>query len=358
MASTSITSSTIPGSSKAPIGTPRSKKFKGKEKAAIVFLCLGEKRGAEMMKRLTSEEIEQIIEAISGLGTISGEEVEAVIMEFAQLFAQDSGLFGSLSVAEKMLREFLPEDQLEEVLNNVRGPIKERDLWERFNAQSETVIADYLASEHEQTAAAILSKLKPSMAAKVIPLLPEEILQDVVERMITIDSIPAPIMEQIEESLQSDVINNTSHEKEEAMQTHMANIFNHLKPELFATIATGLEDSCADMLGGIKKKMFTFDDLINLAPRDLSKITRNLQGDTLPLALRGASKELRDHFLNALPSRSRDMLLEEMNSMGPVKGNDVRAAQMLMVDQTKILVEEGEITLPNDDDDDDDDIFE
>ena len=358
MASTSITNSSTPAASRAPVGMPRSKAFKGAEKAAIVFLCLGEKRGAEMMKRLSSVEIEQITEAISGLGTISGEEVEAVIMEFAQLFAQDSGLFGSLTIAEKMLREFLPEDQLQAVLDNVRGPMKERDLWEKFNAQSETVIAEYLASEHEQTAAAILSKLKPSMAAKVIPLLPEEILQDVVERMISIDTIPAPIMEQIEESLQSDVMNNTSHEKEEAMQTHMANIFNHLKPELFATIASHLEESCADTLGGIKKKMFTFDDIIHLNPRDLAKITRNLQGDTLPLALRGASKELRDHFLNALPSRSRDMLLEEMNSMGPVKGSNVRAAQMLIVDQTKMLVEEGEIVLPNDDDDDDDDIFE
>ncbi len=355
MASTSIAHSSSPG---PLIGLPRWKTFKGKEKAAIVFLCLGEKRGAEMMKKLSSVEIEQITAAISGLGSITGEEVEAVIMEFAKLFAQDSGLFGSLSIAEKMLREFLPEDQLQEVLDNVSGPIKERDLWARFNAQSETVIAEYLAGEHEQTAAAILSKLKPSMAAKVIPLLPAETMQDVVERMITLESIPSPIMEQIEESLQNDVMDNTSHAAEEEMQTHMANIFNHLNPEMFASISSGLETNCADTLNGIKKKMFTFGDLIGLDPRDLAKITRNLQGDTLPLALRGASKELRDHFLNALPSRSRDMLLEEMNSMGPVKGSDVRAAQMLMVDQTKLLVEEGEISLPSDEDDDDDDIFE
>lgn len=347
MASTSFANSTLPSSQ-------RWKTFKGKEKAAIVFLCLGETRGAEMMKNLSSVEIEQITEAISGLGTISGEEVESVILEFAKLFAQDSGLIGSLSIAENMLRGFLPEDQIEEVLNNVRGPIKERDLWDRFNAQDETVIAEYLSGEHAQSVAAILSKLKPDIAAKVLPLLPAEMMGDVIQRMINMEAIPSLIMEQIEESLQIDVMNNTSHLKEEEMQQHMANIFNHLQPEIFEKISSELGEKCEDTFGGIKNKMFTFDNIIDLDARDLAKITRGLQGDTLPLALRGATKELRDHFLEALPSRSRDMLLEEMNSMGPVRGKDVRAAQMLIVEQTKLLVEEGAIILPTDEEDDSD----
>ncbi|PCH93842.1 MAG: flagellar motor protein [Rhodobacteraceae bacterium] len=339
-------------------GTPRWKKFKGTEKAAVVFLCLGEKRGAELMKKLSSEEIQQITAAMSGLGSISAEEIEAVILEFAELFAKDSGLTGSLSIAENMLREFLPEDQIQEVLDKVRGPIKERDLWARFNSQSETVIAEYLMNEHEQTAAAIISKLNPSIAAKVIPLLAPDVMQDVIERMINMETVPSFIMEQIEETLQNDIIDNTSQSKETEMQEHMANIFNHLQPKLFEEIATGLKKNLSETFEGIKNKMFTFDDMINLSAQDLAKITRGVQGNTLPLALRGASKELRDHFLNSLPSRSRDMLLDEMNSMGAVRGRDAREAQMLIVEQTKILVEEGTVVLPSDGEEDDDDILE
>lgn len=336
----------------------RWKTFKGKEKAAVVFLCLGEKRGAELMKKLSTDEIQQITSAISSLGTISSEEIEAVIMEFAELFAKDSGLIGSLSIAENMLREFLPEDQIEEVLNNIKGPLKERDLWERFNAQDETVIAEYLKEEHEQTIAAIIYKLNPDIAAKVIPLLTAEIMQDVIERMINMETVPAAIMEQIEETLQNDIMEDTSLSEETAMQQHMANIFNHLQPELFQEIASGLEEKLADTFTGIKKKMLTFDNLLEFGPQDLSKITRGVQENTLPLALRGASKELRDHFLEALPARSRDMLLEEMNSMGPVRGRDVRAAQMLIVEQTKMLIEEEVIALPSSEEDDDGDIIE
>ena len=353
-----MTTLTQPNLPAATSGVPRWKKFKGTEKAAVVFLCLGEKRGAELMKKLSSEEIQHITEAMSGLGAISAEEIEAVILEFAELFAKDSGLTGSLSIAENMLREFLPEDQIQEVLNKVRGPIKERDLWARFNAQSEAVIAEYLMNEHEQTAAAIISKLNPSMAAKVIPLLSPDVMQDVIERMINMETVPGFIMEQIEETLQNDIISNTTHTKETEMQQHMASIFNHLQPELFEKIATGLKKNLSDTFDGIKKKMFTFDDMIDLSSQDLAKITRGVQGNTLPLALRAASKELRDHFMNALPSRSRDMLLDEMNSMGAVRGRDARDAQMLIVEQTKLLVDEGVIKLPTDGDEDDDDIIE
>lgn len=343
----------------AGAGGSRWKKFKGTEKAAVVFLCLGEKRGAELMKKLSSEEIQHITAAMSSLGAISAEEIEAVILEFAELFAKDNGLTGSLSIAENMLREFLPEDQIQEVLNKIRGPIKERDLWARFNAQSETVIAEYLMNEHEQTAAAIISKLSPAIAAKVIPLLSPDVMQDVIERMINMETVPGFIMEQIEETLQTDIVSDTSHSKETEMQEHMASIFNHLQPDLFEKIATGLKKNLSDTFDGIKKKMFTFDDMINLTQQDLAKITRGVQGNTLPLALRGASKELRDHFLSALPSRSRDMLLDEMNSMGAVRGRDAREAQMLIVEQTKILVDDGMIKLPSDvEDDEDDDIIE
>ncbi|TMV49218.1 flagellar motor protein, partial [Thioclava sp. BHET1] len=64
-----------------------------------------------------------------------------------------------------------------------------------------------------------------------------------------------------------------------------------------------------------------------------------------------AKKEVRDHFLNALPARSREMLLEEMASMGPVRGRDVQRAQSALVDGALELAEEDVITLPTDDDD-------
>ncbi len=98
--------------------------------------------------------------------------------------------------------------------------------------------------------------------------------------------------------------------------------------------------------------MFTFDDLMKLDLQSLARVMRGLQGNTLPLALRGASKEVRDQFLEALPVRSRDMLLDEMNMMGAVRGRDVRAAQAAIVDCARDLAAQEIIRLPGPDDED------
>jgi len=107
-------------------------------------------------------------------------------------------------------------------------------------------------------------------------------------------------------------------------------------------------------LDGIMAKMFTFEDLIRLDAQSLARVMRGLTGNTLPLALRGASKEMREHFLDALTARARDMLLDEMNTMGPVRGRDARAAQTMIVDYTRQLAEEGSIELPSAGDEEED----
>ena len=84
---------------------------------------------------------------------------------------------------------------------------------------------------------------------------------------------------------------------------------------------------------------------------DLAKVMRGVPGNTLPMALRGASEDVRATFLGALPGRSRDMLEEEMATMGAVRGRDVRDAQAALLDYARQLADEEVIRLPIDDED-------
>ncbi len=282
---------------------PRRKRLKGPEKAAILFLCLGESRGSELMQKLDEVEIQKITRAMSRLGVIDSPQVEKVMAEFVESAANGGAIVGSFSVAERLLRNFLPEDQVNSILKDISGPLKERDLWDRFSGINENVIASYLKGEHVQTAAAILSNVKQA----------------------------------------SDADN----------QQHMAELLNKFDRDLFEQISPVLEERVPDAFNAIKQKMFTFDDLVKLDGMSLARVMRGVPGNTLPLALRGASKEVRDYFLEVLPGRSRDMLVDEMANMGPVRGKQVREAQSVMVDYAKELAEEEVIALPSDDEDDD-----
>ncbi|MGC9370114.1 MAG: flagellar motor switch protein FliG [Paracoccaceae bacterium] len=328
------------------------RKLRGPEKAAVLFLCLGEERGSELMKKLDEADIQKITRAMAGLGVIPAPTVEEVMLEFSESVTNGGGVVGSFSVAETMLKKFLPEEQVNEILKEVRGPLKERDLWDRFSSLNETVIANYLKGEHAQTAAAILSNVAPDVAAKVLPLMGVERMEEVIERMIRMEAVPHHMLRQIEEALQTDIIAAAAQPTAAERQQRMADLFNRLDRDLFETLSPTLEERLPETFKGIKQRMFTFDDLVKLDVQSLSRIMRGLEGNTLPLALRGARKEVRDHFLNALPSRPRDMLLEEMNTMGPVRGREVRAAQTAMVDYAKELAENEVIQIPTAEDDD------
>ncbi|MGR3465955.1 flagellar motor switch protein FliG [Limimaricola sp.] len=334
--------------------TPPRRRLRGAEKAAILFLCLGEERGSELMRKLSPEDIAKITRAVARLGVVQAELVEQVLAEFSEGVDTGGGVVGSLATAEAMLRAFLPDVQVEAILNDIRGPMKERDLWAKFSAMNEAVIATYLKGEHGQTAAAILSNIDTDVAAKVLPLLGEEMMGEVVERMIRMEAVPPKMMAQIEETLQTDMLSAGGQSSAVEMEQRMADLFNKLDRDVFEGLQAAIDSRRPGALEGIVSKMFTFEDLIRLDAQSLARVMRGLQGNTLPLALRGASKEMREHFLEALTARARDMLLDEMNTMGPVRGRDARAAQAMIVDYTRQLADEGSIELPSANDEDED----
>jgi flagellar motor switch protein FliG len=326
----------------------------GPTKAAITFLCLGEQAGSDLMQKLGTAEIERITSAMSRLGPIPAEVVEKVLSEFTQRVISGTGsVVGSIATAESMLRRFMPEEQVSGILEGLKNTERESAMWKGFGALDETVIANYLKDEHDQTAAAILNNVDTAVAAKVLPLLGPERMRDIAERMIAMEAVPLHMMQQIEETLKQDILSNAMHTNSVETHQRMADLFNQLDGQAFEDLSSELDKRIPDAFQAIKQRMFVFDDLFRLPMQDLAQVMRGLDGATLPLAMRGAKKDQRDHLMECLPQRSRQMLMDEMAATGPVRGRDVRAAQAAMVEYAKSLADEGVIELPSSSDEDD-----
>ncbi|KKL19516.1 hypothetical protein LCGC14_2464670, partial [marine sediment metagenome] len=262
------------------------RRLRGAEKAAILFLCLGEERGSALMRQLNEVDIQKITRAMSTLGTVAAEQVEEVMEEFSETITNGGPVVGSFAVAETMLRNFLPGDRVNEILRDIRGPIRERDLWTKFSALNESVIANFLKAEHAQTAAAILTNVSSDVAARVLPLLGRDRMQEIIERMIRMESVPNHMMKQIEESLQNDVMATSSQPTAGEMQQRMANLFNRLDQNLFDEITPLLEDTLPDQFQSIRQKMFTFDDLVAIDDQGIQLILREISNEVLTVALK------------------------------------------------------------------------
>ncbi len=349
-----MTSATFERTSIAPSlpRMPPVKRLKGSEKAAVLFLCLGEERGSALMKDLSETEIRSLTHSMAGLGVIPAEVVEEVMREFGEAVANGGSVVGSFSMAEAMLRKVLPEDKVAPILREIRGPLQERDLWARFSALNETSIAKYLRAEEDQTAAAILSNLEPNAAANVLPLLGEERMVSIIERMVRMDAVPHHMMKQIEETLQHDMATVASQPTLAEKHKHMADLFNRLDNQLFEKVAPELELRLPETFPDIRQHMFTFDDLVKLDATSLVKVMRSVTGSTLPIALKGAKEEMQEHFFNCLPSRSRDLLKEELEMMNAPKKRDIKNAQRALLECARELAKDGQIELPSAEDED------
>ncbi len=329
----------------------RAKRLTGPEKSAILFLCLGEDRGGALMQQLETSEISQITRAISEMGEVQAEVVEEVMREFGQKVSSYGGITGSIDAARGLLKGFLPEDRVAEILEEIEGS-STGNLWKDLSALDEKMLADYLRKEHNQTVAVILSRLSPDAVAKVLPLLGQERSVDLVERMVGMDQLPADAIHAIEESLRHEVLAKAGQNAEAEAEKRLVKVFNKLDTKLLEGLSRDLEQKIPEKLRSIRQKMFVFDDLVQLKANALARVMREVSGNGLPLALRGAEKEVREHFLNSMPQRSRDMLVEEMKAMGPVKSREVKEAQSEMVEIALQLAESGDIELPETDEED------
>ena len=147
----------------------------GQEKAAIFLMSLSQDQASKIFANLDDEEIKEISQSMSGLGTVSSEVIERLFVEFAEQVSSTGSLIGSADSAQRLLGNILGEEKVGEIMEEIRGPAG-RTMWDKLANVNEQVLANYLKNEYPQTVAVILAKIGQVHAAKVLATLPEKFL--------------------------------------------------------------------------------------------------------------------------------------------------------------------------------------
>ena len=316
----------------------------GAERAAIVMLSLGEEHSNQIWKMLDEEEIKEISQVMSNLGSVSSNVIEKLLVEFVGQMAGTGSLMGSYESTERLLTSMLPSDKVGTIMEEIRGPAG-RTMWDKLGNVNETVLANYLKNEYPQTVSVVLSKIKPEHAARVLGALPEEFALEVVQRMLRMESVQKDILDKVEQTLRTEFMSNLARTAKRDAHEQMAEIFNNFDRQTESRFVTALEERSRDSAERIKALMFTFEDLGKLDPGSIQTLLRNVEKDKLGLALKGATDSLRDTFFSNMSERAGKILREDMEAMGPVRLKDVDEAQMRMVNVAKDLANKGEIMI-------------
>ena len=317
-------------------------KLSGPEKAAVVLLALGEDH-ADVWKQLDEEEIKVISQAMAGLGQVTSQVVEDLLVEFVGGMG-GGNITGSVELTQRLLSSIMPGEKVDSLMEEIRGPAG-RTMWDKLGNVNEAVLANYLKNEYPQTVAVVLSKIKSDHAARVLTSLPEDFALECVTRMLRMEPVQREILDKIEQTLRTEFMSNLARTSKRDSHEMMADIFNAFDRQTEARFITALEERNREAAERIRALMFVFEDLSKLDPGGVQTLLRTVEKDQLGLALKGASDALREMFFTNMSERAAKIMRDDMESMGPVRLREVEQAQMAMVQVAKDLASKGEIML-------------
>lgn len=326
---------------KATIDDPS--RLSGPEKAAVVLLALGEDHYG-IWSNLDDEEIKEISQAMSSLGTVAASVVEQLLLEFVSGMSSTGAIMGSFEGTQRLLAAILPPEKVDALMEEIRGPAG-RTMWDKLGNVNEAVLANYLKNEYPQTVAVVLSKIKAEHAARVLSALPEDFALECVQRMLRMEPVQREILDKIEQTLRTEFMSNLARTSKRDSHEMMADIFNNFDRQTENRFVAALEERNRESAERIRALMFVFEELSKLDPGGVQTLLRAVEKSQLALALKGASDGLREMFFSNMSERAAKIMREDMDSMGPVRLKDVDQAQMAMVQVAKDLAAKGEIML-------------
>ena len=317
----------------------------GVRKAAVLLLTLPEDDAAAVLKRLPPGVVEVVSRELAGLVSVSPEDRRAVFGEFYQLALANNYLSeGGLDHVRNLLRKSLGDDA-DRMIKQVTNSVQSTPFSFLQKAESSNLLA-FIQEEHPQTIALILAHLPPSKASEVLVGLPSQKQVEVVKRIANMERTTPEVIGEVERGLEgrfSDIVNQTF-EKAGGVP-NVAEMLNLADRSTEKGIMEGLEADDPELVEAIRRLMFVFEDVQMVNDKGIQSVLKEIDNDTLGLALKTASEDLKQKIFKNMSERAAAMVQENMQFMGPVRVSDVESAQQKVVDVVRRLEDSGDIII-------------
>jgi flagellar motor switch protein FliG len=318
----------------------------GLEQAAILLMTVGEEEAAEVFKFLSPKEVQKLGETMARLKTVPREKVEKVIEAFNRTKDEQFSLVGDTDAfVSQVLRRALGDEKANMLLDRI---LQGRDVSgiEALKWMDPGSIGELLKNEHPQIVASILVHLERDHASEVLRAFPERMRNDVLVRIATLDGIQPQALQELNEVLSKVLAGGEKLKKATLGGTKAtAEILNFLGAQLETAAVESIREHDSDLAQKILDQMFTFDNLIGLDDRAIQTLLREVQSESLIVALKGADQEVRDKIFKNMSSRAAEMLREDLEAKGPVRVSEVEAEQREILKIVRRLADEGQIQI-------------
>ncbi len=320
------------------------------QKAAAILVAMGKPAAGRLLKFFKQEELKMLIEGARKLRTIPQSELEKIIAEFEDEFAEGAGLMDSADTMDTILSESLSPEEVSAIMNNGadNNANQPPPVWPAIEALEPERVGTFLSAEHPQTAALVLTNLAPTPAANILLTMPKNLRGEVAKRMVTIGTVKPAALRIVENQLRARLLGENSAKSPAAGHARVASVLNELEKTQLDEILADMESAGFADVKAIKAQIFSFEDLPLLDQKSRLTLFDGMSTEIVTLALRDADNLVVEAVLSALGARSRRMIESELaGNPGNLQPAAIIKARREIAVAAIRMGKEGKIQLPS-----------
>ncbi|MGD8976414.1 MAG: flagellar motor switch protein FliG [Gammaproteobacteria bacterium] len=321
------------------------KSVSGTEQAAILLMSLGEQEAAAVLQKMGMREVQKLSRVMASMRRVNRVHAEAVLENFTSNNDTDLDLGGSPDYLRKVLSGSVGAEKAGNILERIVDDGEPKGL-ESLHLMEAREVTEMIRNEHPQIIAIVMARLEQEQAAEVLSQLPPGLATDVVTRIARLEEVPQSALEELDEIVEQQFSRSSNFKAATIGGTRTAaEILNLVDSRFENEIMEALEKEDSALSQEIQDKMFVFENLMEVDDRGIQALVREITGDTLVVALKGADTAMRDKIFRNMSKRAAEIMESDLEAKGPVRLSEVEEAQKEIVYTARRLADEGSLIL-------------
>lgn len=320
----------------------------GAQRAALVLLGMGEESAAHVLKHMSARDVRRLHEAMNDIARVPPKVSTRTLRDFLQWLHNNQSLklCGASDFIRRAASKAVGEDNVQELLG--ASDNEANHTFMLLESVDPRVLSNLLQKEHPQTAALVLAHLNNEKAAKVLELFHSETRRDVLMRIARLDAISPETIREVASVIELELAEFALMERTGKLSgaKSVAEIMTQLAgldKQISASTLADIEELDEMLATDIRQAMFTFEDLEKLENRYIQALLREVDGESLVRAMKSSPDGLRDKILANMSVRAAQIIIEDLESRGPMRVSEVTAAQNEIVRIALMMEQEGRI---------------
>ncbi|WP_404983997.1 flagellar motor switch protein FliG [Cobetia marina] len=323
-----------------------SKSLSNLERSAALLMSLDQDTAAEVFKFFSTSEIQKLSTTMTHLPQVSHQQMSQLLEDFHA----DSQQFSAVNMLSRdhirsVLIKALGQDRASTLFEDIFASTGQSSGLETLNLLEPALAAEMIGDEHPQIIATIMIHLERHQASQILEQFEEALRHDILLRIATLSDIQPVAIQELNEVL-ANLLDGQDLKRSKTGGIRIAAEILNLMPSQYeerVLEAIHHHDECLAKL--VVNEIFVFENLSDLEDRAIQLLLKEVDNDTLVIALKGAKEDVLQKFLQNMSQRAAEMLKDDMEARGPVRVTQVEAEQKAVLDIVRRLMDSGEIVI-------------